>query len=274
MSKEIEILSEILGEYQDLEQSVYQIFLQTIQTKGILIQSPKLDSILLNKINPTWADLLNEHCSIIYDSWNLGPRTSVKKPLLADSETYELSLLCPNKNIPLGQKPLKEWRQRITQAGVASKNNFISALAPKYLDFIKSNPFVLQIKLVTLDLKARTEAENRLYLNAQPQAYLHHLLDKALSDYQLILKGERAKLFGAPKFKDMNKTRDYLLNQHFNGFGLKDILHIRYVLENLKDKLLTNDDLINEVPASVLLQQENLLYLKTCLLLGIPFSGR
>lgn len=274
MSKAIDALSDLLGEYQDLELSVYKTFLQTVQTTGVLIQSPRLDSILLNKINPTWIELLNEHCVTVYDTWNLGPRHSVKKPVLVDSETYELSILTDKQVIPLGSKTLKEWRQRITTEGVASKNNFISALPAEVITNIKTNPFVIKIKLMTLDPKTRGEAETRLHLYENTQDYLRHLLDKALSDYQLVLTGERAKLFAAPKFKDFQKTREYLLSQHFSAFGLKNVLHIRFVLENLKDKLLTNDDLINEVPASVLLQQENLMYFKTCLLLNIPFSGR
>lgn len=274
MSKELDALSELLGEYQDPEYRVYQLFLKTIQEQGMLIQSPKLDSILLNKINPTWAELLNEHCVTIYETWQMGPRSSIKKPLLVDSETYELSLSVDKDIIPLGKKPLKEWRQRITSEGVGEKNNFIASIAKKDLEKIKAEPFVLKIKLIDSDPKLRLEAEQRLHLIGNTQKYLNHLLERALADYDSILKGDRAQLFGAPKFKSLDKTREYLLNQHFNAFGLKNVLHIRYILENLKDRLLTNEELINQVPAPVLLQQENLLYLQTCLELQIPFSGR
>jgi hypothetical protein len=274
MSKEVELLSELLGEVQDPEYRVYQLFLKTIQATGMLIQSPRLDSILSHKINPTWAELLNEHSMTVYDSWNLGPRSSIKKPLLVDSEIYELSLIVNKETICLGKKTLKEWRQRITQEGLGEKNNFIASIHKKHFETIKTNPFVIKIKLITLDPKLRSEAEQKLFLNPNPQTYLHHLLEKTLSDYSSILKGERAKLFAAPKFKTLEQTREYLLNQHFNAFGLKNVIHIRYVLDNLKDRLLTNEELITDVPANVLLQQENLLYLQTCLELQIPFSGR
>ena len=272
MSKEVELLSELLGEVQDPEYRVYQIFLKTIQSDGMLIKSPRLDSILSHKINPTWAELLNEHCITVYDTWNVGPRSSLKKPLLVDSEVYELSAIVDKETIPLGKKTLKEWRQRITSEGLGEKNNFIASIPKKHLETIQTNFFVIKIKLITLDPKLRGEAEQKLFLTPNTQKYLHHLLEKSLSDYSSILKGDRSKLFAAPKFNTLDKTREYLLNQHFNAFGLKNVLQIRYVLDNLKDRLLTNEELINNLPATVLLQQENLLYLQTCLQLQIPFS--
>jgi hypothetical protein len=274
MSQELDLLSELLGEVIDPEYQVYQIFLKTIHQSGVLLQSPPLDNILVNKINPTWAELITEHALIVYDTWNLGPRSGVKKPLLIDTEEYELSLVLEKETIVLGQKTLAQWRQRITTGGMGEANNFIGAINKNSLEWIKHNSFVVKVKLINADEKLRPEAEKRLFLGDNTQAYLKHLLEKALSDYSLVLKGDRAKLFNAPKFTNLDKTREYLLNQHFNGFGLKNVIHIRYVLENLKDKLITNDELINEVPSPVLLQQENLLYFKSCLLLNIPFSGR
>lgn len=266
----LQSLTKLLGEVEDPEFEVYSLSVSVLQNEGISLKFPPLNNLKLKKISPTWGDLLQEYC-YLYTSGQNFSRSNTHAPILLDSETYELQLIVDQTTINLGTNSFQTWRNRVDPVSrTINQENLIHnhSIYPT----IQHQGFIIKIKLINPDLTLRQELENKLYLQESPGLWHESLNNRLINNLSARTPKSRFKLLGVEFQGNVPQTIAQIKQQHFSGLGIKNLVHLQWIVQNFEDHLLSNQQLLSPVNPPVLWQLELLLYFKSALILKIPFS--
>lgn len=262
----IKDLSELLGEFQDLESQSYILQKNMLLKDGITIgirdikiveNSCYLNNVFL-KINVTFSELIQTKVNLIrHLSLN---RKQTYVPCLFMEDTYELSFI--SNGITSDYKvagTLSELTTRIHPATrTKKKENFLQSLPKDFLELInQSGRLDINVKLTAIsDNRLRCEANTKI-LNTS--AYIQELLSPQNIYSRLRFatsldkpKNNRLSLWGLEPIvskdnKQKRKTLESIIDKipPLYDHGIKNCIHLKFLVENLDSKVLTNEELLN-----------------------------
>jgi hypothetical protein len=284
--KELDYLSDLLGEYIDLETEVYRLSLSKLQNEGITLKFEDLnlinDELFVGnnclKRNPTFSELIQEQCLVVFDNI-LSSRKFMGEPVLLGSEIYEITLTCGQATHKLPPKTLKTLTSRLNHQGTVERENYILS-SPQFFqnELYHKKTLYIHIKLINVDLNEREKLEKNWNLNLDGFNFAQKVYQKMINELNHDLCSDpvnRLKLFNCSldKFNNsLNKTKEYLQSLPFDFWGIRNLLQIQDISHKFSQKEINNDDLL-KMSSSCMLKIQNLNHFKSCLINNIPFES-
>lgn len=285
----IESLYQLLGGYVDLEKVSYSLTLEKLKTTGIEFSisgisfkgtSCFIDKKFLKK-NITLCELLQTKVNII-DSYTMTRKKTYQISLFYE-DVYQLSFKSGDYECDyVLENELGKLTQRIDPATHdLIKSNFFSVLPEKFKQQVEKNgQLTIKVKLVSIG-KTRTQCEKNSHI-FDTEAEIHSLLKKSSLRYnvkipkkrkvpqqikasgqkKIAIKPEynRLALWGVDTHLDLDGDKvEELFNNfpEFYDFGIKDLIHLRYLVNGMRDDALSNEELLNPSAEVLFLQNKH-----------------
>lgn len=264
-----EELSKLLNQYQDVELDLYQQAVKSLKSEGIELVFDKVEFLgdlvlwhkdFFRKNKPTFFEFLN-HSQEIITGWigNVG-RHSLNRVVLFEQDVYEISFKtlgfeCEEKRV----FSLEEAKIRLNEDRSLKKDNFLFSLPKAFLNRVSENQsFSMIIRLKKIS-KQRLDFEEKTCLK-NTQEYVQNLINPEKMwekvKHQPIaianLPKERLKLWGIELVKSKtNNLEDTIKRLNTTDFGIKNVSHLRFIVDNFANATTSNEDLLKE-PVSIL----------------------
>lgn len=287
-SEIVKSLANLLGEYIDPEKEVYDLTLEKLQTSGIVLNFQEInfnqDECFLYKHpfkrDVTFSELIQSHCLVLKDLNSTVHRSKVSTPILFSSETVELQFQSQQLSCPIVITDSLSNLQKRFNLDTKTKivQNFFFSLPNEFQKQVSiSKELQLTIKLISPDLILRDGLAKKLFLTST-QDYVSYLtnkdhflsqLNKPLDHYL-----SRLNLWGIDPAlcKSTFDVKKYISHQGPSDFGLKNIIDLRFLVEQFNSVEVPTLELTKTNVRSELLK-ERLQYFKTCLIFNIPFEN-
>lgn len=283
-------LCNLLGDYLDLEAESFSLISSSLTQEGVSFRINELAVTEegftyqgLPRSDFTFMELLQGKFIEVESSLSTSRvlRKQLNKLHLLTDEVYELSFKTNEDTCPINLTgTVSQLKLRLSNEHTKVKKNYLSSLPANFIDQIRRLGYlIITIKLTSNPSPYRQKIIDDLILN-EPQRYVNQLLnpDRLFSafhfrNYKTVnnMNFKRLELWGIiqPKFSDKHELEQCLKSIPIHDLGIKNIIHLRFITENLESPILSNKELVQLTFESQSLIKDHY-YLKSCLLNNLP----